>query len=82
MDRTPRSIRTKRVQAIERRFHKPLADILRKLSWEDRLSYDEIAAKLEVPAGTIGGWMVRFGIDRTTLVEQAVAGAAAKELAS
>jgi len=77
MDSTPRSIRSKQVRAIEKRFRKPIAEILRKLYWEEHLTQAEIAEKLGVPAGSIGGWLVRFGLDHRTLAEQA-----AKELAS
>ena len=74
---SPRAIRSKRVQAIERRLGEPLEVILRRLYYDEKLNQAEIGKRLRVPAGSIGGWMIRFGIDRTTLAEQA-----AKELAS
>ena len=74
---TPRTIRSKRVQAIEKRHGKPLEQILRELYYEERLTQAEVAKRLHVPAGSVGGWLIRFGIDRTTLAEQA-----AKELSA
>jgi transposase len=74
---TPRSIRSKRVQAIEKRFGQPLEEILRKLYYEEGLTQAEVAKRLRVPPGSIGGWLIRFGIN-----QRALAGQAARELAS
>jgi DNA-binding transcriptional regulator LsrR (DeoR family) len=74
---SPRAIRSKRVQAIEKRHGEPLEEILRKLYYDEGLTQAEVAKRLRVPAGSIGGWLIRFGINQRTL-----AGQAAKELAS
>ena len=72
-----RSIRSKRVQAIEKRFGLPLEEILRKLYYEEGLTQAEVAKRLRVPAGSIGGWLIRFGIN-----QRALAAEAAKELSA
>lgn len=66
-----RSVRSKRVRAIERRFDAPLEEVLRRLYYEERLTQAEVARRLRVPAGSVGGWLVRFGIGQRQLAEQA-----------
>ena len=72
-----RRIRSKRVEALEIRYAEPIDDLLRHLYYDQNLTLAGIAERLEVPAGTIGNWMVRLGIN-----QRAMAGQAAKDLAS
>jgi hypothetical protein len=72
-----RKIRSKRVEALEVRYAEPIDDLLRHLYYDQDLTLAEIAAHLEVPAGTIGNWMVRLGIN-----QRAYAGKAARELSA
>lgn len=65
------------MDALEDRYSEPIEDLLRHLYYDQDLTLAEIAEKLEIPAGTIGNWMVRLGIN-----QRAMAGQAAKELAS
>jgi len=78
METSPeRRIRSKRVRALEDRYNEPLEDLLRHLYYDQGLTLAEIAEKLETPPGTVGNWMIRLGIN-----QRAMAGQAAKELAS
>jgi len=54
-----------------------MQDILKRLYWDEGLTQAEVAKRLHVPAGTIGGWMIRFGINQRAMAEEK-----AKELAS
>lgn len=63
--------RSKRIRTIEKRLGEPMQDILRRLYWEEGLTQAEVAKRLRVPAGTIGGWMIRFGINQRRLAERA-----------
>jgi hypothetical protein len=73
----PSGPRSKRIRTIEKRFGEPVDVVLRRLYYEEGLTLDEIAAKLRIPRGTLGGWMIRFGINQRAVAEQA-----GKELAS
>jgi DNA-directed RNA polymerase specialized sigma24 family protein len=70
-------LRSRRVDALEDRYQEPIEDLLRHLYYDQHLTLAEIAERLEVPAGTVGNWMVRLGINQRAMAEQA-----AKELAS
>jgi DNA-binding transcriptional regulator LsrR (DeoR family) len=72
-----RSIRSKKVRAIEKRHGKPLEQILRELYYDEGLTQAEVGKRLRVPAGSVGGWLIRFGINQRALAEQA-----AKELSA
>jgi transcriptional regulator with XRE-family HTH domain len=65
------------MRRLEAKFGEPIEVILRRLYYEEGLSQAEVAKKLRIPPGTLGGWMIRLGIN-----QRALAGQAAKELAS
>lgn len=67
--------RSRRITQLESRFDEPIEQILRRLYYEEGLSQAGVAKRLKVPAGTIAGWMIRFGINQRRL-----AGQAAKEM--
>ena len=69
--------RSKRIRTIEKRLGEPMQDILKRLYWNEGLTQAEVAKRLRVPAGTIGGWMIRFGINQRAVAEEK-----AKEMAS
>lgn len=48
----------------------PIASILETLYYEEQLTQLEIAERLQVPAGTLAGWMVRMGIGLRTLADK------------
>lgn len=62
---------------MEKRFGQPIEQVLRRLYWEEGLTQAEVAKKLRVPAGTVGGWLIRFGINQRALAEQAAKGLSA-----
>ena len=75
---TPRGRRSKRMRAIEKRFDdEPIEQILKRLYYDEGLTQAEVAKRLRVPAGSVGGWLIRFGINQRALAELA-----AKEMAS
>ena len=65
------------MRAVEAAYGKPIETVLRTLYYEEALSLEAMADVIGVPAGTLAGWMIRLGINRT-----AMADAKAKELAS
>ena len=77
METPSRSIRSKRIRALEKRLGEPIDQILKRLYYDEGLTQAEVAKRLRVPPGSVGGWMIRFGINQRALAEQA-----AKELAS
>jgi uncharacterized protein YjcR len=56
-------------------------EILRQLYWEESLTQAEIAKRLRVPPGTIGGWMIRYGINRRAVAEEKAQDAKPAEVA-
>jgi DNA-binding transcriptional regulator LsrR (DeoR family) len=73
--------RSKRIRKIEKRFGKRMEEVLSQLYWEESLTQAEVAKRLGVPAGTLAGWMIRFGVNRRAVEERALAEPAAKVVA-
>lgn len=57
-----------------------LIQLLRRLYHQKGLTLEEISAQIDVPLGTLGGWLRRFGLDRATMsARQAAREMAAEE---
>lgn len=72
--------RTRQMRRVEVEQGEDLVELLRRLYHQEGLILEEISARINVPLGTLGGWMVRFGIDRATMsARQAAREMAAEE---
>jgi DNA-directed RNA polymerase specialized sigma24 family protein len=67
-------LRSRRIEQLESRFGEPIEKLLTRLYYDEGLTQAEVAKRLRVPAGTVGYWMARLGIN-----QRAVAARAAKE---
>jgi hypothetical protein len=65
------------MRKLETRYGEPVEQLLKRLYWEEGLSLLAISKKLRIPASTIAGWMIRFGINQRAMAEQG-----AKELSA
>lgn len=59
------------MRALEASRNQPIEAILRSLYYDQGLTLAEIEDQLGVPAKTVGGWMVRLGINQRALAEKA-----------
>lgn len=66
--------RTPRMRRIELVSGEDLYKLLFRLYYVEDLTLAEISAKLGVPLGTLGTWMVRLGLDRAQMARRAANG--------
>lgn len=62
------------MREIEVRLGEDIEQLLRRLYYQSDLTLAEIASQLQIPIGTLGGWMVRLGLDRAQMARRAAKG--------
>jgi hypothetical protein len=65
------------MRQVELAFDEDLVALLRRLYYDEDLTLGQIATRIHkqlgryVPSGTLGGWMVRFELDRAQMARRA-----------